>query len=118
MIDNLEACRVIEQNRNNAIVVTTMGAGNPRFGWPVVSQDEALDVPVGGAMGKASSFALGLALAQPDRNVLILDGDGSLVMNLGHPYHHQRDGALQPLSFRLRKRMLRRHRRTAYPRRW
>ena len=83
MIDNLEACRVIEQNRNNAIVVTTMGAGNPRFGWPVVSQDEALDVPVGGAMGKASSFALGLALAQPDRNVLILDGDGSLVMNLG-----------------------------------
>ena len=83
MIDNLEACRVIEQNRNNAIVVTTMGAGNPRFGWPVVSQDEALDVPVGGAMGKASSFALGLAIAQPDRNVLILDGDGSLVMNLG-----------------------------------
>ena len=83
MIDNLEACRVIEQNRNNAIVVTTMGAGNPGFGWPVVSQDEALDVPVGGAMGKASSFALGLALAQPDRNVLILDGDGSLVMNLG-----------------------------------
>ena len=83
MIDNLEACRVIEQNRNDAIVVTTMGAGNPRFGWPIVSKNEAMDVPVGGAMGKASSFALGLALAQPDRSVLILDGDGSLVMNLG-----------------------------------
>ncbi len=83
MIDNLDACRVIEQNRNDAIVVTTMGAGNPRFGWPVVSQNEAMDVPVGGAMGKASSFALGIALAQPDRSVLILDGDGSLVMNLG-----------------------------------
>ena len=83
MIDNLEACRVIEQNRNNAIVVTTMGAGNPRFGWPMVSQDEVWDVPVGGAMGKASSFALGLALAQPYRKILILDGDGSLVMNLG-----------------------------------
>lgn len=83
MIDNLDACRVIEQNRNDAIVVTTMGAGNPRFGWPIVSKNEAMDVPVGGAMGKASSFALGLALAQPDRSVLILDGDGSLVMNLG-----------------------------------
>ena len=83
MIDNLDACRVIEQNRNDAIVVTTMGAGNPRFGWPIVSRDETMDVPVGGAMGKASSFALGLALAQPGRNVLILDGDGSLVMNLG-----------------------------------
>ncbi len=83
MIDNLDACRVIERNRNDAIVVTTMGAGNPRFGWPIVSRDETMDVPVGGAMGKASSFALGLALAQPGRNVLILDGDGSLVMNLG-----------------------------------
>ena len=34
-------------------------------------------------MGKASSFALGLALAQPGRKVIILDGDGSLIMNLG-----------------------------------
>ena len=83
MIDNLDACRVIEENRNDALVVTTMGAGNPRFGWPVVSQNESFDIPVGGAMGKASSFALGLALAQPGRSVIILDGDGSLVMNLG-----------------------------------
>ncbi len=83
MISNLDACRVIEKSRGDALVVTTMGAGNPRFGWPVVSQNQSLDVPVGGAMGKASSFALGLALAQPGRRVIILDGDGSLVMNLG-----------------------------------
>ena len=83
MIDNLDACRAIQENRKDALVVTTMGAGNPRFGWPVVSQNENLDIPVGGAMGKASSFALGLALAQPGRSVIILDGDGSLVMNLG-----------------------------------
>ena len=79
MIKNLDACRVIEENRGDAIVVTTMGAGNPRFGWPVVSHNEELDIPVGGAMGKASSFALGLALAKPERKVIILDGDGSLV---------------------------------------
>ena len=34
-------------------------------------------------MGKASSVGLGLALAQPERKVMVLDGDGSLLMNLG-----------------------------------
>jgi len=33
--------------------------------------------------GKASSVGLGLALARPETKVLIFDGDGSLVMNLG-----------------------------------
>ncbi|MPZ57789.1 MAG: thiamine pyrophosphate-binding protein [Rhizobiales bacterium] len=36
-----------------------------------------------GAMGLASSHALGLALGNPDRRVVVLDGDGSLCMNLG-----------------------------------
>lgn len=36
-----------------------------------------------GAMGQASSHGLGLALANPDRRVIVLDGDGSLLMNLG-----------------------------------
>ena len=34
-------------------------------------------------MGKASSLGLGLALGRPERQVWVLDGDGSLVMNLG-----------------------------------
>ncbi len=36
-----------------------------------------------GAMGLASSNALGLALGRPDKQVIVLDGDGSLLMNLG-----------------------------------
>jgi thiamine pyrophosphate-dependent acetolactate synthase large subunit-like protein len=36
-----------------------------------------------GSMGLASSVSLGLALAQPSRRVFVLDGDGSLLMNLG-----------------------------------
>ncbi len=36
-----------------------------------------------GAMGLASSHALGLALGRPDNRVIVLDGDGSLLMNLG-----------------------------------
>ncbi len=36
-----------------------------------------------GAMGLASSHGLGLALGRPDQRVIVLDGDGSLLMNLG-----------------------------------
>jgi sulfopyruvate decarboxylase subunit beta len=35
------------------------------------------------AMGLASSMGLGVALARPDKRVIVLDGDGSLLMNLG-----------------------------------
>jgi sulfopyruvate decarboxylase subunit beta len=35
------------------------------------------------AMGLASSLGLGIALAKPDRQVIVLDGDGSVLMNLG-----------------------------------
>lgn len=35
------------------------------------------------AMGLASSMGLGIALARPDRQVVVLDGDGSILMNLG-----------------------------------
>jgi thiamine pyrophosphate-dependent acetolactate synthase large subunit-like protein len=36
-----------------------------------------------GSMGLASSIGLGLAMAQPGRRIVVLDGDGSLLMNLG-----------------------------------
>jgi sulfopyruvate decarboxylase subunit beta len=35
------------------------------------------------SMGLASSLGLGIALAQPDRHVVVIDGDGSVLMNLG-----------------------------------
>jgi sulfopyruvate decarboxylase subunit beta len=35
------------------------------------------------AMGLASSLGLGLSLSKPDRRVIVFDGDGSLLMNLG-----------------------------------
>ena len=83
MITNQDAVRVLEQHRGDAAVITTMNAGNSRFGWPQVTHNEELDFPLAGAMGKASSLGLGLALARPDRKIMILDGDGSLLMNLG-----------------------------------
>jgi thiamine pyrophosphate-dependent acetolactate synthase large subunit-like protein len=46
-----------------------------------------------GAMGLASSHGLGLALARPDKRIVVLDGDGSLLMNLGSLVS---SGAVQP----------------------
>ena len=36
-----------------------------------------------GSMGLASSIGFGLALARPDKNIVVIDGDGSLLMNMG-----------------------------------
>ena len=83
MIDNQEAVRVIDANRGDGVIIATMNANNVHFGLPTVTTREQLDMPVSGAMGKASNVGLGLALAQPDRKVIVLDGDGSLLMNLG-----------------------------------
>lgn len=80
MLDSFEAQKVISQHRGNAVVVATMSANRE---WPQLSTNPELDVMVSMAMGKASSVGLGLALAQPDRKVIVLDGDGSLLMNLG-----------------------------------
>ena len=62
------------------MVVPTMQS-NRR--WSLVSSRPDLDLPLTGCMGKASSMALGLALAQPKTRVIVIDGDGSLLMNLG-----------------------------------
>ena len=83
MIDNTDAVRLLESKRNGAVIVPTMNANNVNFGLPSVTNNEQLDFPLSGAMGKASSVGLGLALAYPDRKVMVLDGDGSLLMNLG-----------------------------------
>jgi thiamine pyrophosphate-dependent acetolactate synthase large subunit-like protein len=45
--------------------------------------DRPLNCYTFGAMGQCSSVALGIALARPDVRVICLDGDGSLLMNLG-----------------------------------
>ncbi len=83
MIDNQEAVKLIDANRGDGVIIATMNANNVRFGLPTVTTKEQLDMPVSGAMGKASNVGLGLALAQPNRKVIVLDGDGSLLMNLG-----------------------------------
>jgi thiamine pyrophosphate-dependent acetolactate synthase large subunit-like protein len=83
MIDNTDAVKLLESKRNGAVIVPTMNANNVHFGLPSITNNEQLDFPLSGCMGKASSVGLGLALAHPERKVMVLDGDGSLLMNLG-----------------------------------
>ena len=66
--------------KKNEIVVPVYQAAQE---WHGIAPGHALTYYSIGAMGQASSCALGLALARPDRRVLVLDGDGSLLMNLG-----------------------------------
>jgi phosphonopyruvate decarboxylase len=79
-MDAAAALGAIARARGDAVVLTTMMVSR---GWGAVSTRPELDLPLGGAMGKLSSVGLGIALAQPGRQVLVLDGDGSLLMNLG-----------------------------------
>jgi phosphonopyruvate decarboxylase len=81
MMESFEAVKVISQHRGDALIVAEM---TPGAELPVVSTRPEFDLPFNwAAMGKGSSLALGLALARPDRKVFVLDGDGSLLMNLG-----------------------------------
>ena len=80
MIEGSRAMELIGRHRTDEVVVTTMSSAR---GWPGVSKRPELDLPLLGSMGKASSLGLGIALARPDRQVIVLDGDGSLLMNLG-----------------------------------
>ena len=80
MLSGLDAAKAINDVRDDAVVVSTM---TPNRYWSGISERPELDIPVFGAMGKASSVALGIAIARPDRRVMVLDGDGAVLMNLG-----------------------------------
>src|SRR5919108_1523709 len=76
----LDALRAVYPQLEQCVVVTIMGAvavelqslgHRPNFFY------------LQHAMGLASSMGLGIALAQPRRQVVVFDGDGSVLMNLG-----------------------------------
>jgi sulfopyruvate decarboxylase subunit beta len=66
--------------RGRRIVLATMSAAGI---WPKLSNSPLDFVYLPSAMGHAPGLGLGLALAQPNRGVIIINGDGSMLMNLG-----------------------------------
>ncbi|MDE2363722.1 MAG: thiamine pyrophosphate-binding protein [Hyphomicrobiales bacterium] len=75
----LQACTVIEGARKDAVLVATMGA---MFAFDALkaAQPRISSVPL---MGGAASLGLGLAIAEPTRRIVVVDGDASLLMQLG-----------------------------------
>ena len=75
------ALRVIHTTREeNTIVVTTMASAHEWIGF----EPHPLDlIYLPSSMGQATSIGLGLALAQPERRIIVCNGDGSMLMNLG-----------------------------------
>ena len=75
-----EVVRQILQDRNDMLIIAGLGAP----AWDVTAvEDSPLNFPLWGTMGGAVSIALGLALAQPEKRVLVFTGDGEMLMGIG-----------------------------------
>jgi len=79
MMKRDECFRVLAKHCPDDVVVAVYSSA---FDWVRIRPHD-LNYFAVGAMGLASSHALGLALGQPGRKIIVLDGDGSLLMNMG-----------------------------------
>jgi phosphonopyruvate decarboxylase len=81
-IDLVEALDVLRRvRRDDEVIIPTMGSARE---WMKLGATHPLDfILVPSAMGHGTSIGLGLALARPEKRVIVCSGDGSLLMNLG-----------------------------------
>lgn len=80
MLHRRDALRTLLQERGKMIVVSGLGSS----AYDLAScGDNPLDFPLWGAMGGAAMIGLGLALAQPQLHVLVVTGDGEMLMGMG-----------------------------------
>jgi thiamine pyrophosphate-dependent acetolactate synthase large subunit-like protein len=80
MIQTAELLKVFQQYRGDALVIPGRGGRH----WVQISTNPNRDVPLGDpAMGGHASFSLGLALAQPDKKVVLFDSEGDVLMGMG-----------------------------------
>lgn len=79
-LDRRKVVTALLADRGDLLVVAGLGAP----AWDATAAgDHPLTFPLWGGMGGAASIGLGLALAQPKRRVLVLTGDGEMLMGLG-----------------------------------
>jgi thiamine pyrophosphate-dependent acetolactate synthase large subunit-like protein len=80
MMHTAEMLTAFAPYREDAIIVPGRGG---RY-WTDLTTRPNLDVPVGDpAMGGHAGFALGLALARPEKRVILFDSEGDILMSLG-----------------------------------
>jgi len=80
MMTHREALEVAAAHRGDRVVVTTMGSVGV---WPALSDAPRDFHYLPSSMGQGVPLALGLCLAKPGLGVVVLTGDGGLLMNLG-----------------------------------
>ncbi len=80
MLTTAQLLQPLARRRTNEVVVTTMSVVRP---WGRLSDHDLDFASADSAMGHAADLALGIALARPDRRVVCLNGDGSMLMSLG-----------------------------------
>lgn len=79
MMDRRKVLEALKDKITDEIIVSSYSTASD---WIEIF-DRPLNYFSHGAMGLGSSHGLGLALARPERRIIVLDGDGSLLMNLG-----------------------------------
>src|SRR5947208_16910433 len=91
-----EALEAFRPHRGDALVVPGRGG---RY-WVEQTTHPDLDAPLGDpAMGGHAGFGLGLALARPDKKVVLFDSEGDIQMSLGRAGDDCRAAASEFLSF-------------------
>jgi thiamine pyrophosphate-dependent acetolactate synthase large subunit-like protein len=80
MMTTRQALEVMGEHRGGRVVVSTMTSAGV---WPQLSNSPLDFAYLPSAMGQAPSLGLGIALACPGRGVIVLNGDGCTLMNLG-----------------------------------
>jgi sulfopyruvate decarboxylase subunit beta len=76
----IEAIKAVAYAAGDSLIVCNIGFPSREL---YAAADRLENFYMLGSMGLASSIGLGLALAQPNRRIIVLDGDGSVLMNLG-----------------------------------
>lgn len=80
MLDRRELARAVLAERGGLLCVAGLGAP----AWDITAAgDTPQNLPLWGGMGAAAMIGLGLALAQPSRPVLVITGDGEMLMGIG-----------------------------------
>ena len=79
-LDRRELTAALLKDRGDMLVIAGLGAP----AWDITAVgDRAENLPLGGGMGGAAMIGLGLALAQPSKKVLVITGDGEMLMGIG-----------------------------------